>query len=204
MTAQTNTLTGPSWAGDYFNREHLLPGGAKVVASEFNPTDAVVVTTTAPAAADATSIAVAALSGAIPSGTMLYFGESKEFAMLTAAAAAGATSITVQALPSAIESGDSATYAGAGNTPKTIVSGTLLGRTFAERDAGTNFGPAADADDEVYIVAFDVYDAAINNDVDLYRYGGIVKENQLPQWLTMSAALKAKIRANYQTTKGVA
>jgi hypothetical protein len=87
---------------------------------------------------------------------------------------------------------------------KNIPNGTLVGRTYAERDAGTAFGPAADADDEVLIVAFDVTDAAKNSDVELYRFGSIVKENFLPQWGSMSTALKAKIRAVYQTTKGVA
>ncbi|HRJ51071.1 MAG TPA: hypothetical protein PKU91_11075, partial [Phycisphaerales bacterium] len=85
--------------------------------------------------------AVAALSGPIPSGTILYFGESKDFATLAAAAAAGATSLTVQALPQIVESGDKATYAGAGTKKKVITSGTLLGRTYAERDANTPYGP---------------------------------------------------------------
>lgn len=144
-----------AWAGDFFDREHLMPGGAKLDAAQFLATDGVTVTTTSSAAADATSIAVSALAGALPSGTMLYFGEAKEFAMLTAAAAAGATSITVQALPAAIESGDSATYAGTTGI-KRVVSGTAIGRTYTERDAGTGYGPAAAADDEIYLLAFDV------------------------------------------------
>ncbi len=203
MQQNSTQLTSGAWAGDYLSREHLLPGGAKVDASQFLATDGAIVTTTAGASADAVALAVVALTNPIPAGTVLYFGESKEFAMLTANAAAGATSLTVQALPSAIESGDSATYAGAGTMPKTIVSGTQVGRTYAERDSGTAFGPAADADDEVYLVAFDVSDASRNNDIDLYRHGGLVKENLLPQWSTMSSALKAKLRADYQTTKGV-
>lgn len=202
ITINANVLTGPSWAGDFFNREHLVPGGAKLIAAEFLATDAVVVTTTAEALATATTIAVAALSGAIPVGTILYFGAASEFARLTAAAAAGATSLTVEALPQTIESGDVATYTGSGSQLATVVSGTPVGRTFAERAAGTGFGVAAAADDEVYLVAFDVTNVANNNDVELYRYGGIVKENLLPNFATLIAGVLTKIRANYQTTRG--
>ena len=175
----SNQQTGAAWAGDFLDREHLMPGGAKLDASQFLATDGVTAVTTAQALADATSISVSALSGPLPSGTILYFGESKEFAMLTAAAAAGATSITVQALPQTIESGDSATYAGTTGI-KRVVSGTVIGRTYTERDAGTGFGPAAASDDEFYLVAFDVTDAAVNADVELYRPGSIVKETFVP------------------------
>lgn len=199
-----NVLTSPAWAGDILDREHLLPGGARVDPAQFYDTDAVIVTTTGAAAADATSISVAALSGPIPNGTILYFGESKEFAMLTAAAAAGATSLTVQALPAAIESGDIATYPGAGNQLKTIPAGTVIGRTYAERDSGTAFGPAGASDDEVLIVAFDVTDADVNADVELYRPGSIVKENLLPNFSSLAAGVVSKIRAAYVTTKGAA
>lgn len=129
MDVQTNTLSAPAWAGDWMNREHVLPGGAKVD-------------------------------------------------------------------PAAI------TANGAGF--KFIASGTVLGRTFAERETNTAFGLAADADDEVFILAYDVPDAAKNNDIDLYRPGGVVKENFLPDYGTLTTAIKAKLRALYQITKGVA
>lgn len=198
-----NSTTAPVWAGDWLDREHLVPGGAKVLASAFNVNSAVVVTTSAQASANATSISVTALSGAIPTGTILYFGETGELARLSANAAAGATSLSVDAIPAQIESGDTATYTGT-SALKTIASGTLIGRTFTERASGTAFGPADASDDEIYLVAFDVADAAINNDVELYRYGSIVKENLLPQWSTLSSGLKAALRSRYQTTVGVA
>lgn len=198
-----NQLTPAAWAADGRGAETLVPGGARVVASQFNATDAVVVTTSGSAAADATSIPVTALSGAIPSGTLLYFGEAKEFARLTANAAAGATSLTVEALPSAIESGDTATYAGTGTKPKTIKAGTLLGRTYTERDAGTGFGPAdVAADEEIYLLAFDVTDAAKNPDCELYRHERLVKENMLPGWSSLTTQQKTKIRALYQCVTG--
>lgn len=89
------------------------------------------------------------------------------------------------------------------NGVKFVPSGTAVGRTFAERAAGTGFGPAADADDEVYLTAYDVKDAVTNPDVTLYRHGGLVKENYLPGIGSMSAAVLAKIRAAYETIRGV-
>ena len=45
MTHSTNQVAGgPVWAGDFLDREHLVPGGAKVDATQFNATDAVIVT----------------------------------------------------------------------------------------------------------------------------------------------------------------
>lgn len=199
----SNQQTGAAWAGDFFDREHLMPGGAKLDAAQFLATDGVTITTTSSAAADATSIAVSALAGALPSGTMLYFGEAKEFAMLTAAAAAGATSITVQALPAAIESGDSATYAGTTGI-KRVVSGTAIGRTYTERDAGTGYGPAAAADDEIYLLAFDVTDASINTDIEIYRPGSIVKETFVPNWSSLASGVKSALRSKYVCTTGAA
>lgn len=202
VTVNANQLTGPAWAGDFMDREHLIAGGGQVDAAQFNDTDAVVVTTTALAAAAATSIAVTALTGPIPINTVLYFGEVGELARLSAAAATGATTLTVDALPNAIESGDVATYPGVGTQLKTIVSGTPIGRTFAERAAGTNFGPAAAADDEVYLVAWDVTDADSSADVEIYRPGSIVKENLLPNFATIVAGVLTKIRTAYVTTRG--
>jgi hypothetical protein len=201
ITFNDNELTAPRWAGDWLDREHMLPGGAKLLASAFAREDAVVVTLDGSADVGATSLTVDALSGAIPSGTLLHFG-SGEFARLTAAAAADATSLTVEAIPVALEDGDSATYAG--TTAYAVRSGTLVGRTFAERAAGTAFGPWAENDDEVYLVVFDVADVSLNNDVELYRNGSIVKENLLPDFANWAAGAIAALRANYQTTRGVA
>jgi hypothetical protein len=68
------------------------------------------ITTGAQAAAAATSITVTALPIALPTGTVLNFTGTGEFARLTAPAAAGATSLAVEALDAQIESGDTATY----------------------------------------------------------------------------------------------
>lgn len=73
---------------------------------------------------DATSITVDALSGAIPAGTLLHFGESKEFVKVTAAAAAAATTLTVEVVPTALEDNDEAYYGGTGD--KVIAAGTVM------------------------------------------------------------------------------
>lgn len=86
---------------------------------------------------------------------------------------------------------------------KFLPAGTLVGRTFAERETNTAFGPAADGDDELFLTVFDVQDAAKNNDIEFYRPNSTVKENFLPNWATLSATLKAKLRALYVTQKGV-
>ncbi len=128
ITAASSSLTSPVWAGDFFDRAHMVVGGSQVVAADFT--------------ADAQG-------------------------------------------------------------RKPIPSGTVVGRTYAERDAGTGFGPAADSDDEILIVAFDVTNAIDLTDVELYRPGSMVKENLLPDWDILSAAVKASLRAKYQTIKGV-
>lgn len=200
-TSAARQSVGRAWIGDFLDREHLIPGGAKLDATQFTGEQSVrAVVGVAGAAQGATSVPVAALSGAIPSGTTLDFGGAK-FARTTANAAAGATSLTVAALPTALVSGDAATYTPAGSL-RTIPSGTVLGRTYAERDANTPFGPAADADDEVYLLVFDVPDALTNNDATLYRPGSIVKENLLGTFAALSTTLKAKVRATYVCVKG--
>lgn len=197
----TETLSSPVWAGDFLSRDHLIPGGAKLDAAQFNVAGAVIVTVgVAGAAQGATSIPVAALSGAIPSGTVLRFS-ADEYARLSSAATAGATSLAVEALVNALESGDTATYSPAGAV-KSIPSGTLIGRTIAEREAGTNFGPWATSDDEVFLTAFDITDADINPDVDLYRPGSVVKENLLPGWSSYTSNMKTALRAAYRCTSG--
>lgn len=195
-----NQLTAPRWAGDFMSPERLVPGGARLDAAQFHGNDAVLVDVgAAGAAANDTTVPVNALSGPIPSGTILDFG-AKKFAVLSAAAIAGATSITVRAIPTALVDADTAWYEG--TELNTVVSGTLVGRTIAERDANTGYGPAADADDEFYLVAFEVMDVSNNPDVDLYRHGGVVYENFLPVFSTLSSTLKGKIRSLYESSIG--
>lgn len=188
-------------------REHVLSGGYVLDPAQFPKRDAVsVVVGAAGAAQNATTIPVAALSGAIPNSTTLKFGTNK-FATLTAPAAAGATTLTVSAIPTALVSGDTATYAP--NPEVFVAGGTLIGRTYTERDAGTAFGPAAYdgsnnlTDNEVFLTLYTVWDALKNPEVAVYtpRNGGIVYENYLPASSKLANPL-ATIRSLYITKPG--
>jgi hypothetical protein len=192
----------PVWMGDFPGRESILPVPVKLNADAFIAEDGVVVVVgAAGAAANATAVPVDALTKKIPSGTVLDFG-AKKFARLTAEALAGATSLTVSALATALVDDDTATYKGLGL--KHVPSGTLIGRTFAERDAGDAWGPAVVAsDDEIFLTARDVADATKNNDTELYRHNRTVKENFLPNWSTLPTGDKTKIRALYTCIVGV-
>jgi hypothetical protein len=91
-------------------------------------------------------------------------------------------------------------------TKRQIKDGTLIGRTFAERDAATPFGLAAATDDEFFLVAFSNSDAVADPTVAAVRPHTVIKENFLPDWAAIAAdaALLAKLRAVYQTQKGAA
>lgn len=198
------TRTRPVWAGDFGDREHLLPGGIVLDPAQFGQTDAVVVTVGAAGAlAAATSVPVDALSGPIPSGTVLWFGTDK-FAHLTAAAIAGATSLTVTALPKALVDNDTATYPGAAGDAslKVVPSGTAVGRTQSEKDASTPFGPMDAGDDEYFLIYFDVLDVTADPKAEAYRWTSIVKTNFLPAWSGLASGVRTKLRAAYQTTLG--
>lgn len=199
-----NQITGaPVWLHDGAGNENLLPGPIKLDAAAFALVAGVTVTLTAAAAANATALTVTALSGPIPSGTVLYAGAEK-YATTTADAIAGATSISVQPLVTAWASGDVARYLGDLTARKLVRAGTPVGRTFAERASKAPFGPAADTDDEVYLLAFDVEDAAKNSAGVAVRPARIIYENFVPGWNSFSAALKAKLRTVYQTQTGIA
>lgn len=196
------TLTAPPWAGDFMSRDHLVPGPLQLDASQFPTRDRVaVVVGAAGAAVDDVTVPVAALSGDIPSGTTLDFAGAKKFATLTAAASAGDTSLTVEALPTALVDGDTAYYEGNEDVP--IPSGTAVGRTLVERNAGTAFGPAIDSDDEIFLVAFPIDNAVLHSDFEAYRPGGQVKEDLLPNWGDTDywpAALVTALRGIYMMT----
>lgn len=194
-------ISPPVWMGDFSSRDSILPAPAKLDPAQFLAEDAVkVVVGAAGAAVDAVSVPVDALSGPIPNGTVLDFG-GKKFARLTAAAAKNATSLAVAALATALADDDTATYPGVGK--KRAPSGTLVGRTYAERDAGTGYGPAdVGTDDEIFLTAREAEDLMKETDMELYRHHRLVKENFLPGWADLGAPVKAKIRELYTCIKG--
>ena len=217
-----NFRSSPAWAGDFGGREHILPWPAKLDVAAFTDASVVVVTVgAAGAAANATTLpvdplvapgnpsttAIATGSVLIPAGTVLYFGGEK-IATVTANAAIGATSLSVAALPNALADNDTARYSP--NNTLFVPSGTIVGRTWAERNANTAFGPGASTDDELFPIVFDVTDARKVNDIELYRPGSLVKENYLPGYgatgpLGTSAspsALLTALRARFQCITG--
>jgi hypothetical protein len=123
------------------------------------------------------------LTGAIPAGTTLYFGEAGELARTTAAAAVGATSVATDALPAALESGDSATYVPDLAAPKVIPAGTRMG------DAGTDgkiYPRVVTTNPAKFLLATDAVEEVLGFAGHLNRSsygvirGGVVYENLLP------------------------
>lgn len=202
----TNSLTSPRWAGDFGSPElGLMRGPLRLDPAQW-ATVTHTITVTEPASAGAVALTVAALPVAIPINTVLDFAGAGELVRVTAAASIGATELTVEATDAAIEDNDTAPYVTTDAVPINIPSGTAVGRTLAERDAGTQFGPAASGDVEVYLTYFDIQDASINPDFEAYRpfAGRTVKENFLPGWATLDAAVITLLRARYNMVRGVA
>ncbi|NES64675.1 MAG: hypothetical protein F6K24_05145 [Okeania sp. SIO2D1] len=88
---------------------------------------------------------------------------------------------------------------------KSVKSGTIVGRTFAEQENGDGYGPVADGDEDVTIL-FDY-----KEDVDKDPYGaamlpgaGItIYYNFLPddQWTNLSDATKTLLREKFNMLK---
>jgi hypothetical protein len=201
MNRHGPTIATPAWAGDYRSRDHLVPGPFKLTASAFPTQGSVTVKLNGAVSIGGTTLTVDALSGPVRGGQILNFNGA--LALVRANAVATATSILVHPLTAAIADDSEAVVDGAG--ARFVPSGTVVGRTIAERNAGTGFGQPASTDDEVFITAFDVVDANKNDDVELYRPGSQVYENFLANYATVAAdsALLAVVRARYLCTIGV-
>lgn len=84
-----------------------------------------------------------------------------------------------------------------------LPAGTLVGRTYAERDAGAKWGLADVAtDEEIYLTADPVYNSRLSLDLAFVKPGTSIKENKLPGWASMTAPQKAKIRSLYNCISG--
>ena len=85
-----------------------------------------------------------------------------------------------------------------------LASGTLIGRTFAERDAGIGYGIADVVnDDQIYLILYDIPDVNDCPVADVYRHNRLVAENHLPENLANGTALAGSpeldwIRENYE------
>jgi len=180
---------------------HLLPGGSILRYAEFPNLNGLTVTATAPAAAGATELECEVTSNLgrnyrIPAAAALYFQQQK-FASLMREARAGDMTIEVAPIPAAIAQGDQAFY---GPGAYQVATGSLVGRTFAERDQGEPFGAAdIDGDDEIYLLAFcSSGDLTDDNRCTLLRHNTMIYEDRLPGWASMPAAKQGKIRQLYQ------
>lgn len=193
--------TAPRWAGDFVGHDSILPFPAKIDTGQTYLGETAVQTVVvgaAGAAVGATTVPVDALAEPIPAQTRIDFGD-KGTVVTSAAAADAAVTITVEPLETALVDNDEGEILA--QDLRTIPSGVVVGRTFAERAANAAFGPAADADDEIYILMFDC-NPTDNDDIELYRPGKVVKENYLPAFGMLSAAVKAAIRTKYVSTIG--
>ncbi|MGI8765696.1 MAG: hypothetical protein ACR2KM_04160 [Gemmatimonadaceae bacterium] len=204
MTLGALQVSSPIWAGSFIESDDLLPGGAKLDPAAFPAvtTPAFTVTATAPEAAGATTVAVVALPYALPAGTMLNFGIPGKLARLTVAAAAGALALTVAPLSSALVGTETAAV------PATrgaiVLAGAVVSRTLAQRDAKVGFHPAIATEDEIFIVAFGNTDVQKVADIDLILPSRdfVIKENFLPGFAGLDAALVTKLRGLYTLTVG--
>ena len=190
--------THPVWAGDFSGREHNLAGGAQADLADFTPDPVAQTTAAAAAAGDEQVTLTAAFGVALKEGDRIYDAAGPQSVIVAADVAADATVVAVRPLKKAIAAG--ASLAAVPVRKVAVPSGTLVGRTFAERAAGAGFGPADAADDEVYLVLFGSVDVELEPDIELYRLGSLVYENLLPEWGTMGAALQALVREKYEAT----
>ena len=206
----------PVWAGDFFSRDHLVPAGGRLDTSTgFVRSDQVVLNLTASTQPQTTLTLEnpAAKTGKvtgdviIPNKARLRIGPG-HYLQLTAEVKVGDTTIAVESTLINTTLTEDATYDGVALL--VIPSGTLIGRTFAEDTALTPFGSADDADDIMYLIPFPIqveHPAGFGFqdivDTALYRHNSVVKENQVPDFATLSATKVTYIRANYTTQQGV-
>lgn len=218
-----NVVDRPGWIAGMLDEDALVNYPAKLNIAGFTNQFGIVVQLTANAAAAATSIAVVAMAPLlnspvplislgrilIPAGTVLDFGGAK-FARLSADAKQGDTTLSVDALPTALVSGDVAYWNWNGRLY--VQSGIPLGRTLAERDAGTGFGILDPAGDQEYgILMFNLTDARNDNDIELLAPNEFfpIYENWLPNYATSlrpggtDSATMTFLRAHYQCIVGV-
>lgn len=185
-------VSPPRWLADFSDPEIAIEHfPAKIDPTQFVDFNAMYFNVNGAAAQNATVINLVSapafpptwtLLAQIPKGTWLDFGGAK-VAQLSAAYTGGLT-LAVNAIPTALVGGEQAYYLPYGQRVQ-VPSGTLLGRTFAQRAAGANFGPATLTSDEFYLMLHDVYNANLNNNCELVRNGRTVKENYLPQYASL-------------------
>ena len=153
----------------------------------------------AAASAAATSIAVDALTVALPVGTNLYFGQAAEFVRVTAPAAKGATTVTVEALGQALEDNDEATF---GDGEKQLLPGTVMVVVAAGDYAGQRVPRAVRPAAEVppYVHETMARENAPTSEGFGAIVGGVLFETLMPDAtgspLVLPGAYKTELKAN--------
>lgn len=200
VTFTSYQRVAPAWLGSRISDSKVvIPGGIQINPVGLPREDRVVFTTTAAAVTTGSAKTVAftaPLSGAIPAGTVFDLGGGKFLTMPTGAAE-GATQITDGVVSGvALAGGETGTYQGVGKTM--LLSGTFLGRTLAERDAGTGYGAAATTDEQFTVLLYDT-DLAMEDVAAGVQplAGNILYENFMPGFDALSADLKTKLRSLY-------
>lgn len=189
-------VAAPAWAGDFSSREHALAGGANVEVSAFIPNP---VSTTANGA-HAQGVTVLTLATAlghdVNPGDRIYASATNQVIVVAKAAPANAVALTIVKLKTALAAGAALVYVPM--HAMRVRSGTAVGRTRAERDAGLGYGPATTGDEEFYLVLFGSEDLQKSDAFVPYRHGSLVYTNLLPGFAGLSADVKTLIYANYE------
>lgn len=84
-----------------------------------------------------------------------------------------------------------------------VPAGTLVGRTWVQQEAKEGFSPFdplvhLEDDSQVYVTIYDVEDAAEDAHCSLYRHGCQIRVQSFPDWSTLSADHKERIRKLYE------
>lgn len=203
----------PPWMGTPIHHPKvLLPGGGFIDAAAIGT---LILTVAAGAVAnDAVVLSVTAPEPVtIPKGTIL------EFTSVDGQTVADQVLVTADHPVTTVASNLPVTGIGTANKPaagmiatysmvdgrKYLADGTLVGRTFADRDAGMGLKPVNAANvasfEQFFLTAFPISDVSESNFAELYLPGNVVYEERLPGWADLPATVKAKVRALFQCIK---
>jgi hypothetical protein len=207
------SFTVPPWMGTPMtNPKVLLPGGGFLDESAIGT---LVLTIAVGAVADnATTLSVTAPETVtIPKGSILSFASVDgltvaDDVIVTAdhevGAIASALPVTGIGTTDKPAAGMVSTYALVDGR-KHLADGTLVGRTYAQREAGEGLKPVNASNvavfEQFFLTAFPISDVTQANYVELYMPGNVVYEERLPGWADLPASVQAQIRALFQCIK---
>lgn len=202
--------TTPPWMGTpQVNDGVLQPGGATVNPSAFNGQFALTI------AAGAVANDAVVLSVTCPETKLVKKGTILEFASTDGLTVAAEVIVTADHTVGPVASNLPVTGIGTTNKPAAamvvtvpaqagrhpVVDGILIGRTYAERDAGLGYRPVTATNlaslEQFFLLAFPLPDVQESNYAELYMHGHVVYEDKLPGFADLHSTVKAKIRDLY-------